>query len=190
MSRHSFRRNFVIGGIVALVVGVFAATAAAANPHVESATASMAAPTVTSPGEIAWNAGLNVPFQLAGLGKNSGVAVTLSAVGAVRIVNTHAGSLTVNQGTAGSGSSITLLNDVFTGSVTLTQFDVSPNLTTDKNGAALGTLTVPTEIDMSSITSACIQVAWTSITLTVGGSAVSLPDVSQTYDPTGTACAA
>jgi hypothetical protein len=188
--RYPFKRKVIVGGIAVLVAGVFAATAAAAgNPHLESATAGMAGPTVTSPGTIAWKADLTVPFQVAGLGNNPGITVSLSADSAVSIINTHAGSLTVNQ-TGGNGSSITLMNDVINGPVALSQnaIGASASFTSDRNGTAFGTVSIPTEIDLTAITSACIHASWTHISLTVGTTTVSLPNVSQTYDPTGTAC--
>lgn len=183
-----FRRFFVIGALLGALAAIFAATAAAAAPHIESATASMNAPTVTSPGTIAWDATLQVPFQIAGLGNAKAATVSLSATGGVSVTNTTAGNLAINQ-QGGSGSSISISNSHLT-SVALSQLITTATFTADKNGTAFGTLTIPTEIDLSSITSACIQASWTNITLTLGGNTLHLPNLSQTYDPTGTACPA
>jgi len=137
-----------------------------------------------------------VPFKVAGLGNNTGLTATLTAMitlSVAQVTATGANSITINQGyTLPSGLTITGSQRVDPGPgsnfLSIHVFQTTTTLTSDKNGNVTGTLTIPGSIDASTPGSECVQVSWTDITLTIGSLTVHLPDVVGQYDSTGSFC--
>jgi hypothetical protein len=185
-------RRLVVGLAAVIVVGVLAGVAGAANPHFVPASASFAGPTVNGPGDIQWDATMSVPFRLAGLGKNAGVTVSLTAKSVIAITEYGGGGTFVSDqgGTADDFGydGIGIVDPVV---LSINQHVETDTLTSDKNGNVSGTLTLPATLStvVTGGGSECVIVSWTNITLTAGGVTASVPDLSRQYDSTGTACA-
>jgi hypothetical protein len=184
-----------------LVLSAFALTATlagvatAANPHVTYATTVFNSPTVVAPANITWDGSLTVQFQVAGLAKNqAGITATLNATS----------NINVNQ--LGQNNYSTMnLPYVLPGASNITVTQIVPNppghnysniaiqgttatLTSDAHGQVTASLTIPANLAASTDGSECVQMSWTSISLTVGTIVVNVPDVSNAYDSTGSFC--
>jgi hypothetical protein len=149
---------------------------------------------IVSPGQLTWDASLDVPFKVAGLGKNNSLTVTLTAqvnldiaVSGVTVpnsVNARFGFTNppglVFPNISVSGNSIINVEQFLTRTA---------RLTSDKNGHVTGTLTIPGDINATiPDNSACARVSWKLIKLTFGSESVALPDVSGKFDSTGSFC--
>jgi hypothetical protein len=182
---------------LAVLVGAasLAVTVDAANPHLVSADSTMSDP-VLGPASLTWDTGLAVPFRIAGLGNNPGLDVRLNAqvdFSALVKATTTANSLVVNQGfTLPSGGTLTLTGtQTSPGSLSfsLTLHQVTPTITSNKNGNVSGTLVIPGVVNASIPDDLlCVRVAWTKITLTFNGQTAPLPDLSREFDSTGSVC--
>lgn len=189
--RDLFRRTAVVGLLALGGAGLLAASAAGANPHFVSASATVAAPNVTAPANLTWDASLVVHFKVAGLGHNHGLTASLAASG-TGFAQAACGV------TAGRASASVSLGPDFAMNETdpcsvpdyladQVERSGSATLSSDKNGNVTGTMTLPAEIDVSTPpgSMACAYVDWTGITLTVGSISVNLPDVTGKYDNSG-----
>jgi len=148
---------------------------------------------IVSSGNLTWDASLDVPFKVAGLGKNAGLTVTLTAhLSTGAAADAAAGqSMTLSVafgnpnepgnfcggGAGGPG-----------GGSFACQRSLVATLTSDKNGHVTGTLTIPGAIDITGAASMCARVSWTLITLTFGSQSVALPDVSDQFNTPGASC--
>jgi hypothetical protein len=91
----------------------------------------------------------------------------------------QSGTYTVNQDT---------LTAPGTNTSTINLQGATETLTVNGTGQATGTLTIPLEVDASTTGNECVQVSWTNITLTVGGTTFNVAPVSNQYDSTGSFC--
>jgi hypothetical protein len=149
---------------------------------------------IVSPGQLTWDASLDVPFKVAGLGKNNSLTVKLTAQVNLDIAVSGGGAM-VNSVNARFGLTnppglvFPTLSVSGNSIITTEQFLTTATLTSDKNGQVTGTLTIPGDINGTiPDNSACARVSWKLIKLTFGNKSVALPDVSGEFDSTGSVC--
>jgi hypothetical protein len=179
----------------ALVAGPLGiGVADAQNPHLVSADPALSDP-IFSSGHLAWDASLNVPFKIAGLGNNKRITVTLTTklnfYGSVG--SKTSGATNSIDAKFGISNEIDFFLSAFstggTASIRIEWFETSATLTSDQNGYVDGILTFPGYVNGSLPDNlACVQVLWEQNTLTFGGQTVSLLDVAHRFEPPRYSC--